>query len=329
MNSSKMFDAMAQIDERLIDRSIKRKSSVINDAGGESSNMHNYTLRKVLPVAVSFVLIAAVSVTAVMIAYFSSNTLKQNTIYVTNTDAMGGNTVNGDLFKSFNRFPQNDSADFPKTRVIKLPDGTETEGEKTSLSLPGKGYLPFAVYKVQSLNSFVTISEDGTVAGIEKYEPVFESGTTDEIMPDDELIKKAKDHFRSFFGKDVPEGCDVSFFWDYTEQGQKCRANVRFNKESEGYRWASGISIAMTASGELLKVIDKMQFLADKNIPSGFADDIERQIKNWIKDKTVEFSMSQKELLLSDDGTLLARTFVELKPTDGDSFGLMVIIPLE
>ena len=71
MNSSKMFDAMAQIDERLIDRSIKRKSSVINDAGGESSNKHNYTLRKVLPVAVSFVLIAAVSVTAVMIAYFS------------------------------------------------------------------------------------------------------------------------------------------------------------------------------------------------------------------------------------------------------------------
>ena len=46
MNSSKMFDAMAQIDERLIDRSIKRKSSVINDAGGESSNKHNYTLRK-------------------------------------------------------------------------------------------------------------------------------------------------------------------------------------------------------------------------------------------------------------------------------------------
>ena len=74
MNSSKMFDAMSRIDERLIDRSIKRTSSVINDAGGESSNKHNYTfkhnytLKKVLPVAVSFVLIAAVSVAAVMIA---------------------------------------------------------------------------------------------------------------------------------------------------------------------------------------------------------------------------------------------------------------------
>ena len=72
MNSSKMFDAMTQIDERLIDRSIKRKNSIINGADGNSLNNHNvFALRKVLPIAVSFVLIAAVSLTAVMIAHYS------------------------------------------------------------------------------------------------------------------------------------------------------------------------------------------------------------------------------------------------------------------
>ena len=79
MNKSKMFDAMTRIDERLIDRSIDRKNNTEENKDGKKLYKNSFfTLRKALPVAVSLVLIAAVSVTAIMIAYFSKPAVDQS-----------------------------------------------------------------------------------------------------------------------------------------------------------------------------------------------------------------------------------------------------------
>ena len=274
-------------------------------------------------------LLCFLALLALALVSCNSNSLKQNKIYVTGTSVMGESTLDKDLFQSFNQFPQSDSADFPKTKVIQMPDGSSEEGEKTNLSLPGRGYLPTAVYKLKLKDYYVTVTEDETVLGIDKFEPVLEFGTAEPVMSEEDYINKAKEHYLSFFGKDVPDGCKASFFWDNNEQGRKCRANVCFNKESEGYKWYSGISIGMTVSGELLKISDRIQLLSEKSIPSGFAKDIEKRIENWIKDKTTDYTLSQKTLLLSNDGTLIARTFVEVNPADGEPFGITVIIPLD
>ena len=65
MNKTKMFDAMAKIDENLIDRSIKTKNDDLNRSNGKT---HNRTLKKAILIAAAAVLIIALASTAVTIA---------------------------------------------------------------------------------------------------------------------------------------------------------------------------------------------------------------------------------------------------------------------
>ncbi len=257
--------------------------------------------------------------------------LKKNKIYVTGTDVMGEPVVDKDLFKSFDYYPDSISVDFPKTKMIKLPDGTEAEGEKQSQSKFGGKYgLPYATYHILSPDLFVDISEDGTVLSIFKVSDWAELNYSESVLSDNELINKAKELYKSYYCKDVPADCETSISWDYTENGQqKGRANVSFTKQSEGYRWGSGIMVGMNAYGEMIKVSDKIQLFSGKQIPSGFAEGIEKEIEKWFKDKTTDYSLHPGTLLLSGDGTLIARAVVEVKPEDSESYGITVIIPLE
>ena len=68
MSKTKMFDAMTQIDDNLIDRSIKRK----ND--GETSKKRRISLKKVLIIAAAVVLITAIASTAAAIAIDAGET---------------------------------------------------------------------------------------------------------------------------------------------------------------------------------------------------------------------------------------------------------------
>ena len=71
MNRSKMFDAMAQIDEQLIERSLSRKNNRVHSTESKVVNKRNvFSLKKMFPVAVSLILIAAFSLSVVMIAFF-------------------------------------------------------------------------------------------------------------------------------------------------------------------------------------------------------------------------------------------------------------------
>ena len=272
-------------------------------------------------------------VVLVAIVAFSScagPSLKKNKIYVTGTDVMGEPVVDKALFKSFDGIPDAVSFDFPKTKIIKLPDGTEAEGEKKFQSQYfGRYGLPYAAYKILSLDLFVDISEDGTVFSIYKITDWAESKYSQSVLSDDEAINKAKELYRLYYCKDVPTDCETSVSWDYTEGGQKGRANISFTKKSEGYSWASGIMVGMNAYGEMIKVADKIQLFSGKQIPSGFAEEIEKEVENWFKDKTTDYSLHPGTLLVSGDGTLMARAVVEIKPVYREPYGIKVIIPLE
>ena len=256
----------------------------------------------------------------------SNITLKKNKVYVSSgTDFMGESQINKNLFNSFDQLPDVEPVAFPETRTIKLPEGKKS----FQSTIGGKNGFPHAKYDISSLEFRIDVTEDGMVLGFEKNVKWTETDTWEPVLSDDELIKKAKYHFRSFFGRDIPEGCEVIVSWDYTPQKQKSRAEVFFSKQSEGYTWSSGISIGMTANGELLKMWDHIQLITGKDIPSGFSGEIENQIENWIKDKNTLFTISQKKLRLSGDGTLIAHAYVELEPADGTPFGVGVSIPLE
>ena len=73
MNNEKMYDAMTDIDEALTERALKEKSVRTPDKRGA------FTLRKVIPIAVSAALIAAIAFTGVMIAYSSRPRTDVNT----------------------------------------------------------------------------------------------------------------------------------------------------------------------------------------------------------------------------------------------------------
>lgn len=69
MKTSRMFDAMAQIDPKLIDRCLNRKTNHLNNADHSASATRNiFPLKKVLPIACSLVLIVAAALSAIMIA---------------------------------------------------------------------------------------------------------------------------------------------------------------------------------------------------------------------------------------------------------------------
>lgn len=261
----------------------------------------------------------------------SGPSLKKNKIYVTGTDVMGEPVVDKDLFKSFDHYPDSVSVDFPETKMIKLPDGTEAEGKKQSQSKFGGKYgLPYATYHILSPDLFVDVSEDGTVLEIFKISDWAELNYNESVLSDDEAINKAKELYRLYYCKDVPADCETSISWDNTENGrQKGRANVSFTKKSEGYRWASGIIIGMNAYGEMIRVSDKMQLLSGKQIPSGFAEGIEEEVEKWVKDKTTVYTLYPGTLLLSGDGKLLARAVIKITPEDREPYGVKIIIPLE
>lgn len=74
MKTSRMFDAMAQIDPMLIDRCLKRKKNFLSNADqSASSNRNTFTLKKVFPIACSLMLIVAVALSAIMITLNSKH----------------------------------------------------------------------------------------------------------------------------------------------------------------------------------------------------------------------------------------------------------------
>ena len=190
MNSSKMFDAMAQIDERLIDRSIKRKSSVINDAGGESSNKHNYTLRKVLPVAVSFVLIAAVSVTAVMIAYFSKPPVDLNPTeqsIKTGFDFQNNQTVSGARIAVMT---EKSKINVGEALPVSIYCVCSSKDDKTPSSATAKILMSYSRIDPNNMIETVKIIEDGMDAGY-TWNGGFEQMKRDEIVVPAAVFTKA------------------------------------------------------------------------------------------------------------------------------------------
>lgn len=72
MKTSRMFDAMTQIDPRLIDRCLNRKRNSSNNTDYKSSTVRNaFIMRKVFPIACSLVLMIAVALSTIMFAISS------------------------------------------------------------------------------------------------------------------------------------------------------------------------------------------------------------------------------------------------------------------
>ena len=79
MNNPKMFDAMSQIDEKIIDRCAKRKNDVQSSTASKIVSVnHKFSHRKMILAAVSLILIAVVSLSAIIMAHYSNKKANQD-----------------------------------------------------------------------------------------------------------------------------------------------------------------------------------------------------------------------------------------------------------
>ena len=191
MNSSKMFDAMTQIDERLIDRSIKRKNSIINGADGNSLNNHNvFALRKVLPIAVSFVLIVAVSLTAVMIAHYSKPYVDENPtdqMLKVGFDFDNNKSVSGAKIAVMTEKSRiNVGEDLP----VSIYSVCSSKNEKTPSSTTAKILMSYSRIDQNNMIETVKLIDDGTDIGY-TWNGSFEQMKCDDIVVPAAVFTKA------------------------------------------------------------------------------------------------------------------------------------------
>ena len=194
MNNSKMFDAMTQIEEQLIERSLSKKNNYTKEAAAKALNKHNkYALRKVLPIAVSFVLVAAISLTAVMIAFSSKQHVDTNQekdqALKSGFDFENDRSVNGARIAFMtDRSKINIGEDLP----VSIYSVCSSKNDRTPSSVTAKILMSYSRIDPQNMNETVQVIDDGNTSNY-VWNGSFDQMKADEIVIPAAVFTKAEE----------------------------------------------------------------------------------------------------------------------------------------
>lgn len=192
MKTSKMFDAMAQIDPTLIDRCLKRKNNFqSNTTQSASSNCNTFTLKKVFPIACSLMLIVVVAVSTIMIALNSkqpSGLLGDPALKI-GFDFVENKLLNGaQIAVMADKSKLNVGEDLPVSIYVACCSGEE----KTPSSVSARITMSYSRINPNNMIETVKVIDDGTTAGYMWNNSIHQMKREETVVPADVFTKADK-----------------------------------------------------------------------------------------------------------------------------------------
>lgn len=165
MKTSRMFDAMAQIDHRLIDRSLNRKDNTQNNTAHASLTCcKTFVFKKAFPIVCSIVLIIVVAVSTIMIALNSkqSSGLLGDPALKIGFDFVENKSLNGaQIAVMADKSKVNVGEDLPVSIYAACCSGEE----KTPSSVSARITMSYSRIDPDNMIETVKVIDDGTTAG--------------------------------------------------------------------------------------------------------------------------------------------------------------------
>lgn len=192
MKTSRMFDAMTQIDPSLIDRCLNKKDNTLNSVARCSSTHRNaFTFKKALPIVCSIVLIVTVALSTILI--------------VPNPNQQGEGQTNPALKIGFD-FAENESLNGAKIAVIadksKVDVGEDlpvsiyvaccSNDEKAPASVSARVLMSYSRIDPNNMIETVKVIDDGTAAGYTWNNSIEQLKSEETVVPATVFTKAEK-----------------------------------------------------------------------------------------------------------------------------------------